>query len=55
MKNAFAALPDQSENDNKLIIPGKHDTKNQPKNGDDSEDNCCNPLDRLMCNIVDAM
>lgn len=56
VKNAFAALPDQSENDNNLIIPGVNDTHNQTKNGNDSEDSTgCNPLDRLMCNIIDKM
>lgn len=55
MKNAFAALPDQSENDNKLMIPGVNDTQNQTKNGDDSEETGCNELDRLMCNIIDKM
>lgn len=55
VKNAFAALPDQSENDNKMIISGVNDTKHQTKNGDDSEDTGCNPLDRLMCNIIDKM
>lgn len=57
VKSAFAALPDQSETDSKLIIPGVHqDAKNQMKNGDDSEDTTgINPLDRLMCNIIDKM
>lgn len=56
VKNAFAALPDQSDNDNKLMIPGVNDLQNKTKNGEDSEDTTgCNPLDRLMCNIIDKM
>lgn len=54
VKNAFAALPDQSDNDNKLMIC-VNDTQNQAKNGDDSEETGCNALDRLMCNIIDKM
>jgi hypothetical protein len=55
LQQALQMLPDPSETDSKLLIPTElfdcMDTANQ----DESASESCNALDRLMCEIVDAL
>lgn len=50
VKNAFAALPDQSEASNKLLIPVE--LMEIDRETEQTTDTCC-PMDRIMCDIVD--
>jgi len=55
LQQALQMLPDPSETDSKLLIPTElfdcMDTANQNESSSES----CNALDRLMCEIVDAL
>jgi len=55
LHQALQMLPDPSETDSKLLIPTElfhcMDTANQNESASES----CNALDRLMCEIVDAL
>lgn len=55
LQQALQILPDPSETDSNLLIPTElfdcMDTANQ----DESAGESCNALDRLMCEIVDAL
>ena len=51
MKNAFGALPDSTENDDLNNAMDIDDANN--KSGIDPYNDNCDPLDRLMCKIID--
>lgn len=52
VKSAFATLPDQSETNNKLLIPVElMETDREAEQINDG----CDPMDRIMCDIVDEM
>lgn len=51
VKNAFAALPDQSEANHKLLVPVE---LMGLEGGSGSDVDGCYPLDRIMCEIVDS-
>lgn len=56
VKQAFSALPDEIDN-KRIVASGLADIKNE-SNEDQHKDlngDSCNPLDRLMCMIVDDM
>uniref|UniRef100_A0A6B2EBX4 Mediator of RNA polymerase II transcription subunit 7 n=1 Tax=Phlebotomus kandelakii TaxID=1109342 RepID=A0A6B2EBX4_9DIPT len=55
IKNAFQALPDQADEDNKLIVPVELMDFSSDNASSDSNQDHCHPLDRLMCSIVDSM
>lgn len=52
VKSAFAALPDQSEANNKLLIPTELMDLDRDREGPNDG---CHPLDRIMCEIIDDM
>ncbi|XP_055683835.1 mediator of RNA polymerase II transcription subunit 7 [Lutzomyia longipalpis] len=56
IKNAFSTVPDQTDEDNKLLtVPVElMDFTNENATSESNQDHC-HPLDRLMCSIVDNM
>lgn len=55
LQQALQMLPDPSETDSKLLIPTELFDCMDAANQDESTTESCNALDRLMCEIVDAM
>lgn len=55
IKNAFSALPDQDQEDNRLTVPVELMDFSSDNASNDSNQDHCHPLDRLMCSIVDSM
>lgn len=55
LHQALQMLPDNNETDSKLFVPTELFENMDSSNQDDAGNESCNPLDRLMCEIVDAM
>ncbi|XP_047003171.1 mediator of RNA polymerase II transcription subunit 7 [Schistocerca americana] len=55
LQQALQMLPDNSETDSKLLVPTELFENMDTSNKEDSDKESCNPLDRLMCEIVDSM
>lgn len=56
VREALASLPDNLESDSKLLVPSLEELQLRPKNDASSTaEDKCSSLDRLMCNIVDAL
>lgn len=53
VKTAFSSLPDISDTDNSLLAPFDLSSEEKAANGGDQNGDNCNPLDRLMCGIID--
>jgi hypothetical protein len=55
LQQALQMLPDPSETDSKLLIPTELFDSMDTANQNESASESCNALDRLMCEIVDAL
>lgn len=56
VREALASLPDNLDSDSKLLVPSLEELQLRPKNDASSTaEDKCSSLDRLMCNIVDAL
>ncbi|CAG2061855.1 unnamed protein product [Timema podura] len=55
LQQALQMLPESSESDSKLLIPTELFENLDAANQDEASTDSCNALDRLMCDIVDAM
>ena len=56
VREALASLPDNLDSDSKLLVPSPEELQLRPKNDASSNaEDKCSSLDRLMCNIVDAL
>ncbi|XP_039291189.1 mediator of RNA polymerase II transcription subunit 7 [Nilaparvata lugens] len=55
LQQALHSLPDASDLDSKLMVPCESFEKMDSSDQDDANSDACNPLDRLMCQIVDAL
>ncbi|XP_064085191.1 mediator of RNA polymerase II transcription subunit 7-like [Macrobrachium nipponense] len=56
VREALASLPDNLDLDSKLLVPSLEELQLRPKSDANSNaEDKCSSLDRLMCNIVDAL
>ncbi|XP_063585789.1 mediator of RNA polymerase II transcription subunit 7-like, partial [Penaeus indicus] len=56
VREALASLPDNLELDSRLLVPTPEELQLRPKtDANSSAEDKCSSLDRLMCNIVDAL
>jgi len=55
LQQALQMLPDPSETGSKLLIPTELFHCMKTANQNESASESCNALDRLMCEIVDAL
>lgn len=55
LQQALNNLPDVSDMDSKLMVPIESFDEMNPSTNDDANIDACSPLDRLMCDIVDAL
>lgn len=56
VREALASLPDNLDSDSKLLVPSPEELQLRPKSDASSNaEDKCSSLDRLMCNIVDAL
>ncbi|XP_065343477.1 mediator of RNA polymerase II transcription subunit 7 [Cloeon dipterum] len=55
LDQALQMLPENEDLDSKLLVPIDEMENMDVTSGDDSKNEACSPLDRMMCDIVDAM
>ncbi|KAJ8866277.1 hypothetical protein PR048_032120 [Dryococelus australis] len=55
LQQALQTLPDSTDTDSNLMIPTELFDSMDAAKQDEAAGDACNPLDRLMCSIVDAM
>lgn len=55
VKTAFSALPEINDTDNTFLAPFELSNEDKSGSGSDANSDNCNPLDRLMCSIVDEI
>ncbi|XP_059480226.1 mediator of RNA polymerase II transcription subunit 7 [Neocloeon triangulifer] len=55
LDQALQMLPDNEELDSKLLIPMEDIENMDVSSSDDSKNEACSTLDRMMCEIVDAL
>ena len=56
VREALASLPDNLDLDSKLLVPSLEELQLRPKSdAANAAEDRCSSLDRLMCNIVDAL
>ncbi|XP_054262774.1 mediator of RNA polymerase II transcription subunit 7 [Macrosteles quadrilineatus] len=55
LQQALMSLPDTSELDSKLTVPVEAMETMDTSSQDETSSDGCNPLDRLMCEIIDKM
>lgn len=55
LQQAMMNLPDNTELDSKLTVPVEAFENMDTSNNDDSNLDTCDPLDRLMCELVDQL